>query len=60
MTNCNVIILKWASFVIDHDIWIQWNTGKDIYVQRADELKENNKNSIHGYELMKFIRNGYR
>ena len=59
MTNCNVIIPKWASFVTEC-IWIQWNTGKDIYAHRADKLKENNKNSNHGYEWLTFIRNGYR
>ena len=59
MTNCNVIIPKWASFVTEHDIWIQWNTGKDIYAHRADQLKEN-KNSNYGYELFKFVSNGYR
>ena len=48
MTDCNVLISKWASFVTEHDIWLQWNTGKDIYAHRADQLKENNKNSNHG------------
>ena len=47
-------------YVTEHDIWIQWNTRKDIYAHRADKLKENNKNRNHGYEWLKFVRNGYR
>ena len=46
MTNFNVIIRKWAIFVTEHDIWIQWNTGKDIYAHTADKLKENKKIAI--------------
>ena len=56
----NVIIPKWTTFVSEHDMWIQWNIGKDIYAHRADKLKENNKNSNYGYEWLKFVRNSYR
>ena len=56
MTNCNVIIPKWASFVTEHDIWIQWNTGQDIYTHIADKLREDHTNSNHGYELLKFLK----
>ena len=60
MTNCNVIISKRASFITEHDIWIQWNAGNDTYAHWADKLKENNRNSNHGYEWLKFVRNDYR
>ena len=46
MTNFNVIIPKWASFVTAHDIWIQWNIGKDNMLTELIIWKKTTKIAI--------------